>query len=325
MAEKFQFIEPTELAAFRQWHSEEENLWRLHDQVICSLDSVKPLDGRRGWSLEQLATYNRERFEDFDLGLLGSGHHRRGTPYGRQHEQVARYKLGAALAEAAPYLLLLSVGKQIDLLRNDASATNTHIANEENHGNQVPFSSISKRLNRIVRQTGKELGKKVNLELNGTDIKLNRGLLEKITPPFEHLLRNAIAHGLESPQQRESSGKLAVGDIRLSLRRENIEVVFEFMDDGAGLDVDALRRKAEEMKLLRSDTEASDLQIMQLIFAPGLSTASEVTPISGRGVGMDVVRSEIAAVGGRITVLSKRGEGTCFIIRLPLGQTNNGV
>lgn len=106
--EKFQFIEPTELAAFRQWHSEEENLWRLHDQVICSLDSVKPLDGRRGWSLEQLATYNRERFEDlisasWDLVIIDEAHRMGGST-----EQVARYKLGAALAEAAPYLLLLS-------------------------------------------------------------------------------------------------------------------------------------------------------------------------------------------------------------------------
>ena len=106
--EKFQFIEPTELAAFRQWRNDEENLWRLHDQVICSLDSVKPLEGRRGWSLEQLATYNRERFEDlisasWDLVIIDEAHRLGGST-----EQVARYKLGAALAEAAPYLLLLS-------------------------------------------------------------------------------------------------------------------------------------------------------------------------------------------------------------------------
>ena len=184
----------------------------------------------------------------------------------------------------------------------------------------MPFASIGKRLYRIVRQTGKELGKKANLELRGTEMELERNVLEKMTAPFEHLLRNAIAHGLESPQQRESAGKPPIGDIRLSLRRENNEAVFEFMDDGAGLDVDGLRRKAEEMGLLRPVTTVSDEQVMQLIFAPGLSTATEVTTISGRGVGMDVVRSEIAALGGRIAVLSKRGEGTCFIIRLPLNH-----
>ena len=188
----------------------------------------------------------------------------------------------------------------------------------------MPFSTISKRLYRIVRQTGKELGKKAYLELRGTEIELESSVLEKITAPFEHLLRNAIAHGLEDPEHRESAGKPPVGDIRLSLRRENKEAVFEFMDDGSGLDVDGLRRKAVEMGLLQAGEAASDGQVMQLIFAPGLSTATQVTTISGRGVGMDVVRSEITALGGRIAVLSKRGEGTCFIIRLPFIRANDG-
>ncbi len=120
-AEKFQFIEPSELAAFRQWRSDEENLWQLHDQVICSLDSVKPMESRRGWSLEQLNAYNRERFEDlisasWDLVIIDESHRLGGST-----EQVARYKLGAALAEASPYLLLLSAtphqGKTDQFLR----------------------------------------------------------------------------------------------------------------------------------------------------------------------------------------------------------------
>jgi len=210
------------------------------------------------------------------------------------------------------------IGKQMNFLRADFSSESAVIPDQETSEEKIPFSSIGKRLNRIVKQTGKELGKKANLELNGTDIELDRSLLERVTAPFEHLLRNAIAHGLESPQQRESLGKPPVGDIRLTLRRENTEAVFEFTDDGAGLDVDGLRRRAVEMNLLPPGSGASDLQIMQLIFTPGLSTAAEITPISGRGVGMDVVRSDIAALGGRIAVLSRRGEGTCFIIRLPL-------
>lgn len=211
------------------------------------------------------------------------------------------------------------ISKMIELLRTDVAAEDSAAAAaEESMGQRVPFASIGKRLYRIVRQTGKELGKKANLELRGTEVELEPDLLEKITAPFEHLLRNAIAHGLESPQQRESAGKPPIGDIRLSLRRENNEAVFEFMDDGAGLDVDGLRRKAVEMGLLRAGAVVSNMQVMQLIFAPGLSTATEVTAISGRGVGMDVVRSEITALGGRIAVLSRQGEGTCFIIRLPL-------
>ena len=209
------------------------------------------------------------------------------------------------------------IGLMTGRLRTDAVAEGVAVA-EENTEQRVPFDSIAKRLYRIVRQTGKELGKKANLELHGTEIELERSLLEKMTAPFEHLLRNAMAHGLESPQQREAAGKPTIGDIRLSLRRENNEAVFEFMDDGAGLDVGGLRRKAMEMGLLRADAAASDGQVIQLIFAPGLSTSPEVTAISGRGVGMDVVRSEIAALGGRIAVSSERGEGTRFIIRLPL-------
>jgi chemosensory pili system protein ChpA (sensor histidine kinase/response regulator) len=211
----------------------------------------------------------------------------------------------------------------IKLLRTDVIAE--AVATEENTGKRVSFASISKRLYRIVRQTGKDLGKKANLELRGTEIELDRGVLEKMTAPFEHLLRNAIAHGLESPQQRESAGKPPIGDIRLSLRQENNEAIFEFVDDGAGLDVDGLRRKAVEMGLLRAGATASDGQVMQLIFAPGLSTAKEVTAISGRGVGMDVVRSEIAALGGRIAVSSGPGEGTCFVIRLPLTHAGVGL
>ena len=216
------------------------------------------------------------------------------------------------------------IGKLIELLRTDVAAEGSATA-EESTGQRVPFASIGKRLYRIVRQTGKELGKKANLELLGTEMELDRNVLEKMTAPFEHLLRNAIAHGLENPHQRESAGKPPVGDIRLSLRRENNEAVFEFMDDGAGLDVDGLRRKAVEMGALQAAAAANDNQVMQLIFAPGLSTATEVTAIAGRGVGMDVVRSEITALGGRIAVLSRRGEGTCFIIRLPLIQMTDGA
>jgi len=188
----------------------------------------------------------------------------------------------------------------------------------QSNAQTVPFARIGKRLYRIVRQTCKELDKKAYLELGGTEIELQRGVLEKMTAPFEHLLRNAIAHGLESPQQRERAGKSPIGDICLSLRLENNEAVFEFSDDGAGLDVPGLRRKAVEKGLLQTGAAISDEQIMQLIFAPGLSTAPQITAISGRGVGMDVVRSEIAALGGYIDVSSQWGEGTRFIIHLPL-------
>ena len=182
----------------------------------------------------------------------------------------------------------------------------------------VSFNSIADRLYRIVRQTGKELNKRANLELQGTNVELDRSVLEKMIAPFEHLLRNSIVHGLETDQQRAQSGKLPIGEIRLSVRQESNEVVFEFSDDGAGLNYAKLREKAIANGSLQADEEASDDQLAQLIFTPGLSTATEITEIAGRGIGMDVVRSEIAGLGGRIDVSSKRGEGTRFLIHLPL-------
>ncbi|OIQ99799.1 chemotaxis protein CheA [mine drainage metagenome] len=182
----------------------------------------------------------------------------------------------------------------------------------------VPFASISERLYRIVRQTGKELGKRANLELSGTEVELDRSVLEKMTAPFEHLLRNAIAHGLETSEQRVKANKEPIGEIRLSLRQESNEVVFEFSDDGAGLDIARVRQKAVETGVLQENEEISDEQAMQLIFTPGLSTAQEVTEISGRGVGLDVVRSEITALGGRVDVVSVPGRGVRFTIHLPL-------
>jgi chemosensory pili system protein ChpA (sensor histidine kinase/response regulator) len=182
----------------------------------------------------------------------------------------------------------------------------------------VPLSSISERLRRIVQQTARELGKQANLQLVGTDVALDRSVLEHMVAPLEHLLRNAVAHGVEMPQQRASQDKPAMGEIRLALIQENNEVVFELSDDGAGLDLEALRTRARARGLLGADEQISDVQAMQLIFVSGLSTAAEVTEIAGRGVGLDVVRNEIATLGGRIDVDSQRGHGTRFRICLPL-------
>ena len=182
----------------------------------------------------------------------------------------------------------------------------------------VPLASIGERLYRVVRQTAKELGKRASLELLGTEVELDRSVLEKMTAPFEHLLRNALVHGIENSQARAQSGKNPIGEIRLGLRHENNEVVFEFGDDGAGLNLAALRDKAQAKGLLRPNEAVSDERLAQLIFVSGISTAAEVTEVAGRGIGMDVVRSEIAALGGRIDVSSKKGKGTQFTIRLPL-------
>ena len=182
----------------------------------------------------------------------------------------------------------------------------------------VPFAGISDRLYRIVRQTAKELHKRANLDLKGTEVELDRSVLDKMTAPFEHILRNAIAHGLESPEQRNRKHKSPIGQIQIALTQESNEVVFDIMDDGAGLNLDRLREKALENGLVPAGAEISDDDAMQLIFNSGLSTATEVTEVSGRGVGMDVVRNEITSLGGQISVRTERGKGTRFTIRLPL-------
>lgn len=183
----------------------------------------------------------------------------------------------------------------------------------------VAFASVSERLYRVARQTAKELGKRVNLELFGGEIELDAVLLEKLTAPFEHLLRNSIAHGIETPLQREHSGKPLIGEICLSLQQEGNELVFKFSDDGSGLHMAGLQQKALEQGVLQAGEQLSEAQAIQMIFKPGLSTAQEVTEIAGRGIGLDVVSSEVGALGGHLDVVSTPGKGLSFTIRLPAG------
>ncbi len=182
----------------------------------------------------------------------------------------------------------------------------------------VPLGSISERLYRIVRQTSKELGKRATLDIIGEQVELDRSVLEKMTAPFEHLLRNAIDHGLESQDKRLAAGKLETGSIELQARQEGNEILITLSDDGRGIDLAGIHAKAVEQGLLAEDAEATPAQLMELIFAQGFSTAAEVTQVSGRGIGMDVVRNEIVTLGGRIEAATEAGKGTTFSIYLPL-------
>jgi len=182
----------------------------------------------------------------------------------------------------------------------------------------VPFANLNERLYRIVRQTARELGKDAELGIQGSQVEVDRSVLEKIGAPLEHMLRNALAHGLEMPAARLAAGKPETGRITVSLRQEANEIALTVSDDGAGLDLDKLRRRAQERGLLPPEALASDAEAAQLIFVSGLSTADEVTELAGRGVGMDVVKSEIGAIGGRVEIATARGEGTTFTVFLPL-------
>jgi chemosensory pili system protein ChpA (sensor histidine kinase/response regulator) len=182
----------------------------------------------------------------------------------------------------------------------------------------VPFAQIVPRLHRLVRQTAQQLGKKALLEVSGPEVELDRSIQERIVAPLEHLLRNAVAHGIESPERRVAAGKDPVGVIRLSVSREGNDAVICVRDDGGGLNLEAVRARAVERGLIAEDATPSDDEVTQLILEPGFSTAPEVTQIAGRGVGMDVVCAEVKQLSGALNLESRQGEGASFTIRLPL-------
>ncbi len=187
----------------------------------------------------------------------------------------------------------------------------------------VPFSRLLPRLQRIVRQVSRELSKPVNLEVRNAEGELDRNILERMIPPLEHMLRNAVDHGIESAELRAERGKPAVGTITLRLAREGGEILVEVSDDGGGIDASVIRRKAIEKGLLDEDAHASEEELLGFIMAPGFSTAQSVTQISGRGVGLDVVNSEVRQIGGSISIAAVFGEGTRFTVRLPFTVSIN--
>ncbi|WP_303785348.1 Hpt domain-containing protein [Azovibrio restrictus] len=182
----------------------------------------------------------------------------------------------------------------------------------------VPFASQSERLYRLVRQTAKEVGKRANLELQGGQVELDRSVLEKVLSPLEHMLRNAVAHGLETREQRLAAGKEEIGEITLSLAQEGNEIILTLSDDGAGLDLGRIRAKAESAGLIAPGEQVDDQRLVDFIFHSGFSTAAEISQVAGRGVGMDVVKTEVTGLGGRIEVLTEPGKGTTFRLYLPL-------
>jgi len=181
----------------------------------------------------------------------------------------------------------------------------------------VPFSRLLPRLQRIVRQTSSTLNRPTELIVNNTEGELDRTILERLVTPFEHMLRNAIDHGIEDTEQRQQAKKTEVGQIELNISRQGTDVLVSFSDDGKGIDESKIQEKALNLGLIKADQFLDKQEILQLIFHPGFSTAKEVTQISGRGVGLDVVQSEIKALGGHVSVDSNLGEGTTFTIRVP--------
>ncbi len=182
----------------------------------------------------------------------------------------------------------------------------------------VEFESLSDRLYRVVRQAAKETHKQVRLDLVGGSIEVDRGVLERMGGAFEHLLRNCVTHGIELPDARQAAGKDAAGQITIAVAHEGNEVAVEFRDDGGGLDLQRIRARGLALGLIAADAWPSDGELAQLIFTPGFSTAESVTELAGRGIGMDVVRADVNALGGRIETATAAGQGTSFRLVLPL-------
>ena len=182
----------------------------------------------------------------------------------------------------------------------------------------VRFGGLSSRLRRIVRQISRELNKEVEVEIIGDSSEVDRTVLDRIIAPLEHLLRNAVAHGIELPAARIAQGKSETGKLIIDVDRQGADIVIDVKDDGAGINVDKIREKAIMQGFMTAETELSDHDALQFILQSGFSTADEVTQVAGRGVGMDVVDSEIKQLGGVLEIDTQRGKGTTFHIRLPM-------
>jgi chemosensory pili system protein ChpA (sensor histidine kinase/response regulator) len=182
----------------------------------------------------------------------------------------------------------------------------------------VQFGSLSDRLYRLVRETSKEEGKRVNLDIRGTGLEVDRSVLDRMAGPFEHLLRNAIVHGIENTAARQAAKKSETGELVIEVRQDGNEVVLQFSDDGRGLDLSAIRRRARKQGLLTEASAITDADLIEMIFHPGFTTLDTVSEVAGRGIGMDVVRSEASALGGTVSIQSIAGQGAKVMIRLPL-------
>ena len=204
---------------------------------------------------------------------------------------------------------------------DDTLAEQTRVSKDLQQGlmrtRLLPFSEQVQRFRRLVRRTMTELDKRVELVVEGEEIRLDRTILERITPSLEHLLRNAVDHGIESPERRRQLGKREIGSLKIAVSRSGPEVVIKISDDGGGLDSSAIYRMAVQRSLVASGARLTDEELFQLILEPGFSTVEKVTQISGRGVGLDVVNADVKQFGGSLDIASRPGQGCTFTIRLP--------
>ncbi len=213
--------------------------------------------------------------------------------------------------------MLDNITRESETLLLQQSRVNTELQEGLMRTRMVPFLGLAARMRRIVRQTAQELNKQAELELSGAEGEMDRTVVDRIVAPLEHMLRNALSHGIETPEERIRKGKPEAGTIRITLERESSDVVLRIADDGTGINLEAIRKKAVQRGLMTADADLTDNEVLQFILETGFSTAEKVTQVAGRGVGMDVVNSEVKQLGGSLHIDSEYGKGTTFTIRLP--------
>ncbi|MDB6047023.1 MAG: type pili sensor histidine kinase and response regulator [Gammaproteobacteria bacterium] len=280
--------------------------------------------------LSRTVTRLKEQLRSLEIETEAQILHRHEDEDGHRSEfdplELDRYssiqQFSRALAETANDVasiqqLLENLAKDTQTLLQQQARTITELQNGLMRTRMVPFQRHVQRLARIVRQAASDTHKRAELVVEGASGELDRQVLERMLPPFEHMLRNAVVHGIEKPEDRVRAGKPEAGRIVLELHREGAEVMVRLTDDGGGMNLKAIRDKGLALGLVAAGQTLSDEDAMQLILEPGFSTAGAITQQAGRGVGMDVVATEIKRLGGALHMETKAGEGTVFTIRLP--------
>ncbi|WP_018403621.1 Hpt domain-containing protein [Marinobacter gelidimuriae] len=285
-------------------------------------------------TIERLREQLRRMDIETETQILFRAEKELGPDYGEDFDplEMDRYssiqQLSRALSESSSDLIdlrqtLADRIRDTETLLVQQSRINTELQEGLMKTRMIPFASVVPRLRRIVRQISAELDKKANFEVYNAEGEMDRNVLERMIAPMEHMLRNALGHGVETPEERLAAGKAETGEISLSLQREGGDVVLRMRDDGAGISTGQVRSKAVSQSLVGPNDVLTEREILQLIMTPGFSTAKEITQVSGRGVGMDVVASEIKQLGGSLDIHSSAGHGTTFTVRLPFTVSVN--
>lgn len=287
----------------------DQTVVRLRDQLRnLEIETEAQIDARYHDQVDQLAEDNEE-FDPLEFDRFTT------------MQQLSR-SMGESLNDLQNIENSLSnLSRETETLLLQQSRVNSELQESLIQTRMMPLVEYAPRLRRVVRQTASELDKNVNLQFKGVDVEMDRGIVTRILAPLEHMLRNSISHGIETPAQRKKAGKPEDGNIEINLFQEGSEIVMLVKDDGAGIDKDAIVTKAIKQKLMKKSDKLSDQEIYHFILADGFSTADELSQISGRGVGMDVVVSEVKQLSGSLNIDSEEGVGTTFTIRLPLTLT----